>query len=96
MIVNEKEYVKWYGLAKTAVGDSELIPERSETEIVKNISHDNWLNISPAKDKEEAANSVNPNIFLSIYEDGNGVIGIVYNNVASMDKIKNILKISSD
>ena len=61
--MDKKKYVKWYKLARETVGDSKLIPERTDSDIIDNhVSKENWLNLSPAKNLEEVASSVNPNI----------------------------------
>lgn len=90
--MDKKKYVKWYKLARASVGDSNLIPERTDSDIIENhVSKDNWLNLSPAKNLEEVSSSVNPNIWFSIHEGGIGNIGVHFNNKDSMKKIRNIL-----
>ena len=95
-IMDKKEYVKWYKFAREAVGDSNLILERTDSDIIDNhVSKENWLNLSPAKNLEGVASSVNPNIWISIYEDG-GEIGVHFNSKISMKKIRNILSSASN
>lgn len=95
--MDKKQYVRWYKLARAAVGDSKLIPERTDSDIIDNqVSKDNWLNLSPVKNLEEVASSVNPNIWFSIHEDGTASIGVHFNNKDSMEKIGNILSSACD
>ena len=89
------KYVKWYNLARTIINDDYLIPERHDKEILKLISKssDEWLAFAP-KDitMEELKNSVDPNIYFEIIDDNRGIIGLTFNTVRSVDKIKNILE----
>jgi len=89
-------YIKWYKLARVTVGDSYLIPKRTDEDIINNqVSNENWLNLSPAKNLVEVASSVNPNIWFSIHASGCS-IGVHFNNEKSMNKIKNILRSRCD
>lgn len=89
--MEENEYVKWYKLARATVGNSKLIPERTDLDIIENqISRENWLNLSPAKNLENVSSSINPNIWFSI-DGGRGYIGLHFNSKDSMKKIRNIM-----
>jgi len=89
--MEENEYIKWYKLARATVGESKLIPERTDLDIIENqISRENWLNLSPANNIEKVSSSVNPNIWFSIH-GGRGHIGLHFNSKDSMKKIRNIM-----
>lgn len=94
--IQKEVYIKWYQLARETVGDSYLIPERTEEDIINNqVSNENWLNLSPVKNLAEVASSVNPNIWFSI-DATVCSMGIHFNNKESMNKIKNILRSRCD
>lgn len=95
--MDKNKYIKWYKLAKATIGDSNLIPERIDSDIIGNhVSKENWLNLSPSKNLEAVSSSVNPNIWFSIDEDKRGSIGVHFNNKDSMKKIKNVLSSACD
>lgn len=92
MIIMDKEkYIKWYNLARDAVNDTFLMPKRSPEEIVSFVSREDWLDFADKDTSlKELENSDKPNIFFRI-EDDKGTIGLTFNNVRAVDKIKNIL-----
>lgn len=88
----QKEYIKWYRLAQEYVNDKNLFPSLTDTEILKNISRNNWLMFANAyqQEKKHAINLPEPNIYLSIEKDKLWV-GIAFNNLAAVEKLTNIL-----
>ena len=83
---------KWYRLAVDAINDTSLIPARSDTEILSFISEADWLMFSPLSSIDEAKNSSLPNIYFNLIEDENkGEIGLSFNTVKAVDRLKNIL-----
>ncbi len=97
MSINKTEYIKWYNLAKNIVNDSSLIPNRTDKEIADNfVSTENWLMFAPEgiSSSNEVKQSSIPNIWFALSEENEirkGTIGLAFNNVNSVDKIKNIL-----
>ena len=94
--MNKEKYLKWYKLAQEIVNNSELIPERTDKEILDLVSQEDWLMflIKELSDMKEAKNADKPNVFFSIFRDDNrdyGRIGVTFNNVPAVDILKNIL-----
>lgn len=91
--MDNKKYVVWYNLAKKLIKDDFLIPSRTDEEIKSFVSPENWFGFAP-KDipsLKELQISDRPNIFLDISDENDPVIGLTYNNLGAVDKIKNIL-----
>lgn len=94
--MNKEKYLKWYKLAQEIVNNTELIPERTDKEILDLVSQEDWLMflIKELSDMKEAKNADKPNVFFSIFKDDNrdyGRIGVTFNNVPAVDILKNIL-----
>lgn len=90
--MDKEKYIKWYNLARNAANNTFLIPQRSPEEIVSFVSPKNWLGFADKdiSSLDELEKSDEPNIFF-IIEDDKGTIGLTFNNVRAVDKIKNIL-----
>ncbi len=89
--MDKEKYIKWYNLARDAVNDAFLMPQRYPEEIVSFVSREDWLGFADKDTSlEELEKSDKPNIFFEI-ENNKGTIGLTFNNVNSVDTIKNIL-----
>lgn len=86
------KYIKWYRLAQKAVNDEEIIPNISDDEIISLVSKEDWLIfLLPSEGKKEDAYSRDdPSIFMDMIEDKIR-LGIFFNTIGSVEKIKNIL-----
>ena len=89
--MDKQKYIKWYNLAKDFINDISLIGDRTDEEIISDcVSEEDWLIFLPyGVTKEQAKSSENPNIYFYIRKIN--VIGLTFNNVKAVDKIKNIL-----
>ena len=67
--MNKEKYLKWYKLAQEVVNNPELIPERTDKEILYLVSEEDWLMflIKELSDMKEAKNADKPNVFFSIF-----------------------------
>lgn len=91
--MDKKKYIVWYNLAKNIIKDDFLIPSRTDEEIKSFVSPEKWFGFAP-KDihsLKELQRSDRPNIFFDISDENDPVIGLTYNNLGAVDKIKNIL-----
>lgn len=97
-ILKKEDYIKWYNLAKNEISNEELIPNRTDEEIIKLVSANDWIMFSSkGETKEERKNSPNPNVYLAIsaYKNGiygEGTIGVNFNNIGACDKFEYIMK----
>ncbi|MBA7593898.1 hypothetical protein ES703_00832 [subsurface metagenome] len=98
-IEQKKKYIKWYRLAQQAINDESIIPELTDEQVMGLVSDENWLPIaspeidklmSPEDVKEKVRKSKHPHIRIYL-EDQKIGIGLLFNTVASIDKLKNIL-----
>ncbi|MBU1623107.1 MAG: hypothetical protein KJ597_06040, partial [Nanoarchaeota archaeon] len=94
--MDKEKYVKWYNIAKEVVADEKLVPIRTDDEIKKLVSQEDWLMfvLEEFDDTTEAKNASAPNVFMDLFRDDNkefGRIGLTFNNVKSVDVLKNIL-----
>ncbi len=89
--MDKTKYVKWYKIARDTINDESLTPFRADDEILDCVSEEDWLMFIPPDITRERAESLpEPNIYFYIRDDINR-IGLTFNNVGSMDKIRNIL-----
>lgn len=90
--MDKTKYIKWYKIAQETINDEELIPRRTDEEILECVSRVDWLMFVP-KDVtiEQAKNSPEPSIYFYISEHKGNVIGVSFNNLEAVKKIRNIL-----
>lgn len=104
--MDKTKYIKWYRLAQEIVKNDILIPDRTDEQIIDLVSQEDWLMFTP-KDvtREQAKNSNDPNIWFTIDKDSTKLfkgeskenekdrarIGLTFNTIPSVEKIKNIL-----
>lgn len=97
-LLEKKNYLKWYNLAKEEIGDSNLIPERTQEEIFKLVSRKNWLMFcAKGINREEAIQFPEPNIFFNVFvkeysSEGVGSLGLTFNNLGAYEKFKTIMR----
>ncbi|MBU0459300.1 MAG: hypothetical protein KJ771_00665 [Nanoarchaeota archaeon] len=94
--MNKEKYIKWYKITKEIVNNDSLVPKRSDQEILKLVSQEDWLMFVLKKfdNTEEAKNAPTPNVFMNLYKNDNKNfcrIGVTFNNVGGVDVLKNIL-----
>ncbi len=83
-------------MTEETINDNFLIPHRSDKEIEGFVSQENWFMFAPASicTREEAKNAPIPNVFFNLYEEDStesGRIGLTFNTIQSVERIKNIL-----
>ncbi len=88
-MVDREKYIAWYRLAESVLG--ELLPHRSNNEIMKLVSPSDWL-IFPTPEETDRRQSVerpDPNLYIGV--DGEITVGLVCNTLDSQRKMQNIL-----
>ena len=97
-LVDKKVYAKWYNLARETIKEDKLIPKRTDKEIFKLVSRENWLIFAPlGQDKDMTVNNENPNVFLDILSKegnltGEASLGLTFNNLKSYEKFQTIMR----
>jgi len=85
------DFVKWYRISESVLGN--LIPHLSDQEIVSFVSDNKWL-VVPTEyetDRRDSINRRDPAMFINLSEKGKIGLGIVYNTLASVERLRNIL-----
>jgi len=85
------DFVRWYRISETVLGN--LIPHLSDQEIVSFVSNNKWL-VVPTEyetDRRDSINRPDPNMFINLSEERKIGLGIVYNTLASIERLRNIL-----
>lgn len=89
--MDKRKYIKWYKIAKEVINDDSLVPERTDEEILDCVSEEDWLMFLPEGiTREQAKSREDPNVYFYMRNDDN-IIGLTFNNVVAVDKIKNLL-----
>ena len=96
--INKSDYIKWYNLARDTIKNEDLIPTRTNTEIIDLVSKEGWLLFCLKGDtKEITKNKDEPNIFFDLHNrEGNfkdmSRLGLSFNNLKSYERFKMIMK----
>lgn len=80
------DYVLAYKICKDAIGDTQLIPDLPDKEILMLVSRENWLmfKIAGELDKNEAKIIARPNIYLRI-EGDKFYLGLTLNQIKAIE-----------
>ena len=72
--MDKKKYIKWYNVAKEVINDFNLIPDRTDDEILIFISSEDWLMFAPKSiiTKKDGESMDIPNIYLDLHRDLEG------------------------
>ena len=99
--INESDYIKWYNLARDTIKNEELIPKRTDAEIIDLVSKEGWILFCLEGDtKEITKNKDEPNIFFDLHNregnfKDNSRLGLAFNNLKSYERFKMIIKESN-
>lgn len=93
-MVEKKDYIKWYSLARSIVNDDVLIPQRSDEEIKKLVSDIGWFMFAPKglSDKVMAREDIRPNIYMLITSKKQAILGLAFDKVPTIDHFHNIVE----
>lgn len=92
--INKSDYIKWYNLARDIIKNEEMIPTRTNTEIIDLVSNEGWLLFCLKGDtKEITKNKDEPNVFFDLHNregnfKDNGRLGLSFNNLKSYERIR--------
>jgi len=87
------DFVKWYRISESVLGN--LVPHLSDQGIVSFVSDNKWL-VVPTEyetDRRDSINRRDPDMFINLSEKGKIGVGIVYNTLASIERLRNLLHI---
>ena len=96
--INESDYIKWYNLARETIQNEELIPKRTDAEIIDLVSKEGWILFCLKGDTREITkNKDEPNVFFDLHNreghfKDNCRLGLSFNNLKSYERFKMIMK----
>lgn len=96
--IHKRDYIKWYNLARDIIKNEELIPTRTDAEIIDLVSKEGWLLFCLKGDtKEITINKDEPNIFFDLHNRESNFkdmsrLGLSFNNLKSYERFKMIMK----
>jgi len=87
----KSKYVPWYRLVESVFGGD--VPHLTDEEIIDCVSNEDWIIVPVAgeKDKEEAKQAQRPNLFFDLSDHSEITIGITYDKLATVERLRNII-----
>jgi len=92
----KRQFVKWYRVSESVLGS--LVPSLTDDGIVSFVSNNKWL-VVPTEyevDRKDSINRHDPNMFINLSRGRKIGLGIVYNTLASIERLRNIFHMFHD
>lgn len=87
----KSKYLRWYRLLESVL--EEDVPHLTDEDIMEYVSNEDWIIIPIAgeEDKEKAKQAQRPNLYFDLSEEKKIHIGITYDKLDSVKRLRNIL-----